>query len=322
MTGGLVAAVVLDGQGGSRSLTWSEVEAWRPEDGILWIHLDLQEPSARSWIENGAGLESGVGEALLTEDPRPRATILGAGVLAILRGVNFEPGSVPEDMVALRCWVESRRIVTGRHRPVRTVQDLLQSLERGRGPATVGELMACIADRLVERTQDIVEEATDQVSALEEEMLGELGADLRERIAALRRRVITLQRNLVPQRDALARLQGLDVEWLHTDDRLHLSNSHDGVARYIETLRSVGERAIVTQDELGSRQNEELNRRMFFLSIVAAIFLPLSFLTGLLGINVGGIPGSEDRDAFGIVSVGLVVIVILQVWYFRRNRWL
>ena len=162
----------------------------------------------------------------------------------------------------------------------------------------------------------------DQVEVLEEDLLGPLDPLMREGIGALRRRVIALRRNLVPQRDALSRLQGLDLPWLDEGDRLELHNSEEVVARYIENLQSVGERAVVTQDELDSRLTAQLNRRTYVLSIVAAIFLPLGFLTGLLGINVGGIPGAEHPRAFATFCIGLGLLVASLLWLFRRKGWL
>jgi zinc transporter len=68
--------------------------------------------------------------------------------------------------------------------------------------------------------------------------------------------------------------------------------------------------------------SEQMNSRMYVLSVVAAIFLPLGFLTGLLGINVGGIPGAEYPLAFGIFIGMLVLVVILQLLIFRWRRWM
>lgn len=317
-----MAAVVLDGEGGSRRIHQPALRDWRPGQGMLWVHLDLLAPGATDWLREESGLDRVVADALLADDPRPRTMTVGEGVVAVLRGVNFLPGSEPEDMVSLRCWIEPGRLITARQRVVHTVQDLLQSLERGSGPRRIGELLAQIANRLVERTQDVVDETMKQVEALEEELLGPLDPLLREQIGALRRRVIALRRNLVPQRDALARLQTLEIEWLDEDDRLELRNSQEVVARYIENLQSVGERAVVAQDELDSRLTDQLNRRMYVLSIVAAVFLPLGFLTGLLGINVGGIPGAENPRAFAIFSGGLALLVGALLWLLRRNRWL
>ena len=225
-------------------------------------------------------------------------------------------------MISLRCAIEPHRLITTRSTPLRSVQDLLASLERGRGPRTVGELTARIADRLVERTEQIVSDVDDQVAAFEEEFLGEVQPDLRERIAGHRQRVISLRRYLVPQRDALAQLRSLELEWLSNADRVHLRESHDTLMRYIETLETVRERAVVAQDQLASLLTDQLNERMYVLSLVAAVFLPLGFLTGLLGINVGGIPGAEGSNSFAIFVAGLVVLVAVELWYFRRRGWL
>jgi zinc transporter len=78
----------------------------------------------------------------------------------------------------------------------------------------------------------------------------------------------------------------------------------------------------VAQDELNSRLSEQMNKTMYVLSMVAGIFLPLGLLTGLLGINGGGMPGVNSPWAFIIVCVILVVTATLQMLFFRRRGWL
>ena len=82
------------------------------------------------------------------------------------------------------------------------------------------------------------------------------------------------------------------------------------------------ERAQVAQDELTHRLSEYINRNMYTLSIVAAIFLPLGLITGYLGINVGGIPGEKWDWAFTVVGAMLITFALIEVWLFRRLRWL
>jgi zinc transporter len=79
---------------------------------------------------------------------------------------------------------------------------------------------------------------------------------------------------------------------------------------------------VVVQEELSSRLSEKMDRTMYVLSIVAAIFLPLGFLTGLLGINVGGIPGADYSGSFMIFSLMLAVIVVMQIWLFKFKKWM
>ena len=81
------------------------------------------------------------------------------------------------------------------------------------------------------------------------------------------------------------------------------------------------ERAQIVKDELSNALSNEMNRNLYQLSLITAIFLPLGFLTGLLGINVGGIPGAEVPTAFWIFCGLLSLIVGLQLAMFQRLRW-
>ena len=144
---------------------------------------------------------------------------------------------------------------------------------------------------------------------------------MRAELAELRRDAIKLRRYLAPQREALGRLQSENVSWLTDADRLRLREVSDRLIRHLEDLDAVRERAVVVQEELMSQLSDQLNKRMYVLSIVAAMFLPLGFLTGLLGINVGGIPGSESPYGFMIFSLILIVVIAFQLLYFIRQRW-
>jgi zinc transporter len=89
-----------------------------------------------------------------------------------------------------------------------------------------------------------------------------------------------------------------------------------------EDLDAARERAQIVQEELAARISEQINRNMYVLSIVAAVFLPLRLITGYLGINVGGIPGTDGRWSFALVGIGLGLIALLEVWLLRRLRWI
>ena len=84
----------------------------------------------------------------------------------------------------------------------------------------------------------------------------------------------------------------------------------------------IRERGALIHEELTAKLSDHLNKRLYLLSIVAAIFLPLSFFTGLLGINVGGIPGTDYDWAFALFVGFLLVIVIAQFWFFKTRKWL
>lgn len=317
----LVAAYVLDGRGRGSPIGWDGVRSWTPERGLLWVHLDLHAEQAHQWVRAHSGLEPLMAEALLADETRPRSLLYEDGLLAILRGVNTNPGADPEDMVSVRIWIEADRIISVRRRRLASIQDLREELERGVGPRTAGEFLARLADRLVVRMSDVIEQVEGTVSELEESVLSGESRRLRAAIADVRRETILLRRYLSPLREVLVRLATERTALLEEAERLRLREVTDSVIRYVEELDAARERAAVAQEELASRLADQMNQRMYVLSIVAAFFLPLGFLTGLLGINVGGIPGQDDPWAFLEVTGLLVVLVIVQVLIFRWRNW-
>ena len=319
---GLVAAHILDGRGGGRGVGWPEIEAWTPEQGVLWVHLQRGAENADAWLRDRSGLDPVVVDALLAEETRPRAVAIGRGLLVILRGVNLNPGADPEDMVSLRMWIDAERIVSVRLRRLMAVQDIRESLARGSGPTAPGDFLVDIATRLVERMGPVIDDLDDRTDELEDRMLTGESREMRKTLAGIRHQAIVLRRYLAPQRDATARLQSEEQPWIDTREKARLREVTDRVVRYIEDLDSVRDRAAVIQDELASRLSEQMNRTMYHLTVVASIMLPLGFLTGLLGINVGGIPGSENPWGFAAVCAILAAVVAVQVVLFRRLRWL
>jgi len=244
------------------------------------------------------------------------------GLLVVLRGVNLNPGADPEDMVSIRLWLTPGRIVSTRRRRLLSVDDLREAIRQGRGPKDAGGFLVAIADRMMARAGGVVEALDDAVDRLEEEVLTTEAFHLRSRLADVRREAIGLRRYLSPQRDAMARLQVEPTPLLDDLDRLRLRELADRVTRHVEDLDAARERAAVTQEELASRLAEQLNQRMYVLAIVAALFLPLGFVTGLLGINVAGIPGAENPHAFtevgvmlGILGAGVLAILKWRRWF-------
>lgn len=318
---GLVAAYLLDGRGGGRRLGWDEIAGWQPADGVLWVHLDRAADTSRQWLQENSGLDALVVQALLAEETRPRCAPVDNGVMLFLRGVNLNPGSDPEDMVSIRLHVHERRIVSVRLRRLLSVNDLCAALEQGHGPRDAADFVIDLTERLTDRMAGVIGDIDDTVDRLQAQTLQTDGRRLRGELTRLRAEIIALRRYLAPQRDAMARLAQVNLSWLAPTHLLHLREQADRVTRYVEDLDAARERAAVTQEELGNRLSEQMNARMYVLSIVAGIFLPLSFLTGLFGINVGGIPLADSPSGFLEVALILAAITTFEIVLFRWRRW-
>lgn len=318
----MVFAYLLDGQGGGTPQSWSDVQQWRPENGLLWVHLDSEKSESQSWLQRDSGLEPLICESLLDQGTRPRSMLSPEGLLVILRGINCNPGQDPDDMVAIRMFFSGHRIITMRYRRIMAIQDIQQAIEEGRGPSSPGEALVMVAERITDRIGNVVSDIDDQVDELDDSVLTAESRALQSQLAELRRTAISLRRYIAPQRDVLGKLTHERIAWLDENHRAYLRESTERTARYIEDVDAARERASITQEELNSRLSERMNKTMYVLSLVAAIFLPLGLLTGLLGINVGGIPGTENPWAFTLVAAGLVAIALGLVFWFKKMNWL
>ena len=319
---GLIHSLLLNGSGGCVEYPWESVNDWEPGEGCLWLHFDFEVDETRDWLEHRSGLNDIAFNALVSPETRPRAVNRGDNLLLTLRGINLNPGSEPDDMVSLRIWTDGNRVISTRRRSLLSTQDVRDELEAGNGPCSATELLVIWIDRLIWRMSETVENFEDQVLNLEDRVLSGEIAGIRLELARLRKQTISIRRYLAPQREAMNRLVNENLSWLDDMNRLRLREVNDRLIRHIEDIDEVRERAAMAQEELLSRVSEQMNERTYVFTVVATIFLPLGFFTGLMGINVGGMPGVENNTAFWIVVAMCVAAVVVLGLLFRWKRWM
>ena len=268
------------------------------------------------------GIDPVHADALLAAETHPRAVSAGDCLLVILRGVNTALGSDPEDMVSLRIWLEETRVISVRIRKLGSVRDIRDRIENGNGPKSSGEFLVMVADRLVERMGPVINGLSEQLDHLEDNVETLSPRQARDELRSIRHQAIMLRRHLAPQRGVLGRLQMENQSWLKPEYKLELREVASATARYVEELDAVRERAGVVHDELMALAGEATNRTMYTLTLIATIILPLSFITGLLGMNVSGIPLAEGKLGFWWVTGGLFVAGALMIILFRWLKWL
>ena len=312
----LKIACYLDGEGGcSRFGAGDALQA----DRAHWVHLDYTLPQTSQWLKAN-GIPERVIDALTTTETRPRATEVAGGLLVYLRGVNLQPGARPEDMIALRLWLGPNGLISTQKRTLLSVETVEGDLAEGNGPLIPTGLVARLVDELTWRMENVIENLEAEVEVCAEQLEASPTASLTAQLSLLRRRAITLRRYLAPQREALAKLQ---ADRLFADTEvLQIREASDRLLRLVEDLDAAREHATLLQEEVFAVQNEAINDRMYLLAIISALFLPLGFLTGLFGINVGGLPGVENDRAFLWFCAGMGVVAFGVVIWMRKRRWL
>lgn len=312
----------LDGHGGGEKLDLEKVDVFKEKK--LWLHIDYKDQENQDWLEE-MNLDEAVIENLLDEDTSPRYFSQDNGLLVVMRGVNTHKKDEIEDMIAIHIWIEKDRILTLSHRALPAVRQVSALIRKGEGPVDPVDCFLMLAESMTESIEKTTDKIDDQVDELEESVImsndHRQDKQLRAQISDLRHEIVGLRRYLVPQRNIVNVMKNISHPLITEEYSQRLRDIYMDLAKAVEDLDFARDHSTVTQEELDSKTNINISQTMYMMSIVMVIFTPLTFLTGLLGANIGGIPFGEDNNGFVFISMILIGIVIFQIAVFKKMKW-
>ena len=313
-----IVACQLDGQGGLIPIEDKDViHCERP----CWLHLNYTHRGSAEWLASTPLLPDTVRDALAGDSMRPRVNRLGDGFMITLRSVNRNSDSRPDQLVAIRVFINDKLIVSTRRRKVNAIDEVLSELQNGNGPVDGGSWLVEVCDVLTDHTSEFIEDLQDNIIELEDALM-EQRVPARGELALLRKQLIVMRRYMTPQRDVYARLASEKMAWMDDDERRRMQEIADRLGRGLDDLTASIARTAVLADEISSVMQEAMNRRTYTMSLLAMLFLPTTFLTGLFGVNLGGIPGGESHYGFAVFCLMLVLLVLGVALWLHKRKWL
>lgn len=309
-------SVELDGEGGARVRPAVAADGWRSSPAALWAIVKAPSAEVRRWLESEAGLSAAEYGALLGEPRRAWASVEGEKLLAVL---PILPGDGRGGWV--RILRTPNRLITISDQAMPTIDTALERLEARRGARTLSELVVAIAaaaaERVATRAFRLDADTADLEFRLESDDVPPRIEDLRalKKTAAFLRRQAIRTREALEQLDALERGRSLGLE---TERWRRLLRESEDV---VDLVDSITDRLRTVEDYTRNRFSKILNDRMYLLTSISAIVLPLSFITGLMGVNVGGVPLRQPGWAFVALCGFLVLLAVGQFLVIRRLRW-
>ena len=287
--------------------------------GFDWFHVQADAKDSVDCLHR-LGLPIEVIDALCNAETRPKAIQFGDGMLVYLRGINRNPDACTEDMGSFRLWITKDRVISARRkdRQLLSIQDTKEELEKGNVPRSPLDLMLNIITKIADRISETVDVLDEDLT--EFEAIDKSEKQHRLKLSMIRRQAAAIRRYLAPQRDALDAIYRFNKS-LSQEQAFELRDQTDRMTRYVEDLDLAKERAMVLQDELRNRIAEQQGMRMYVLSLVTAIFLPLSFLTGVFGMNVAGLPGTEEPQSFAYLATAMLILAIILLISMFWKKW-
>lgn len=305
--------------GSLTTLNDEQVTHWQPEQGILWRHTCELNQEFTSFLTEYCIPTSDI-STLLSTNNRPNIEIKNNYMLLRLNAINLNLTSSENDIINIHFFIDKDKIVSGCDKHFLAIKAISELINQEKKVFSTGKFILHFCEKLLQRKSLLVDELEDEMADLESNIIENNGINPQRNLANIRRQSINIRRLLAPEKEVYQQMIE-QLTLLASDDRFHMKEIHNNLIRIIDDVDAVRDRAMVTQEELSNQQSEQLNKRLYLLSLITIIFLPLSFLTGLFGVNLGGIPGVNYHHAFLIFNVILAILLIVQITVLYRTHW-
>jgi zinc transporter len=286
----------------------------------VWLHFNLADGRARDWLSERDDLPEAVREALLEDDGHVHAQILSSGFVAVLRDLDHEVKGTEARFGTFGVYVDPQRMISVRRHPLETFNRLRRELATGLELPTPIALFEHLVECLADTFEGTVAELASTVEEAEDEILAGRSKDQGTELRRVRWLLARLRREARANRIALARIPKHLPEGCGQEREQSLTAAVDRFAGVAQDLELVEDRARLMQEEIAGRLGEATNKNLYLLSIVTTTLLPITLITGIFGMNVGGLPWFDDPRGFAHLMViigGAVAIALALIWRSR-----
>ena len=294
-------------------------------DEYFWLDLDEPGDEEERFLAEAFHFHPLALEDLRKRGQRPKLEDYDEYVFLVYYGAREKGGEAAVELEEVHAFISGGYIVTSHAGPIEALAEVRKRLE-AQPPRSEQFVVYRVLDALTDSFFPVLERLDDELERLDEQIFDQPSPENLERITHLRRQLIELRRVATPQRDMLARSTDeiLEIPGLQADSREYFRDVYDHAIRISEQIDSFRDLLSGSRDAYLLTVSNKLNQITTQLTVVATIFLPLSFLVGFFGQNFGWLVRNINSEAdFFVLGVGsaLLSVVALLAW-FRRSSFI
>ena len=312
-------AMALDGKGAGRLVSVEAVVGVTQAGGLVWLHIP-ETAGAAFRLREAVAAPDKVVDFFGHPPDQPRLVAVADGLIMTLRGVEMPSGPADVLTPSIKFWFAPGRLVTAGSPLPEAIREMQADLEAGVGPTGPAGFLGRLALLLIRDLGPVLDGDSGTLDVLETRVLTREVDHIGHELGQVRLRVLRLHRHLSPQRTLLHELlQEHGRHRVGTGDALEtLREASERVDDRLERLEGLREHCGALQEALADLQSQRMNNALYLLSLYTALFLPMGVLTGLLGINLAGIPGEKSPWGFWVVCVLLFLLGAVGYLVFRK----
>jgi magnesium transporter len=313
--------------GGSTECVDSVDPAWLKPGSGVWVWVDLDQPSSEEArvLSTVFRFHELAIEDALSAVHHPKIESYGDYLYLILHGMDFSAAKHRFQTRDIDFFLGAQYLVTVHPGVSRSIGKVSQACSRdtrvlGEGP---GILMYRIVDTMVDNYRPEVDKLSARLDKIETEVFENPKPDLVRRILNFKKDVASLRQVVLPQRDAVGRLARREFPLVNEQLAYRFRDVHDHLVRLADEAMFFQDRIASILDAHLSAVSNQLNAVMKVLTIIATLFMPLTVLTGMYGMNVTlpHLPGG-DRAQFWWICGMMFTMSAAMLGFFRRKRWI
>jgi len=298
-TGGLICGFRLLAQGKPEALPLytANLRSALPLDPH-WLHFNLADTRATHWINGCHLITEDARDLLLDSDAHIRCENFDASIALVIGDLYHDFKEDPEELGVLRLYLDKERLITGRGHPLKSVDRLRHELFQGMEFSNTLDLFARLIYDIGDSMHKVIKTLNDRVDDAEDQILAGHLQNQGSELGRIRRLLARLRRHLSANRQAMHHALPAINRWSPYDIS-ELRQAVEHMESTIQDLELVQERTRLLQEEIAGRMSEATNRNLYVLSIVTVTLLPINLITGIFGMNTGGLPwGQDDPSGF------------------------
>jgi len=299
---------------------------FRDKPSVTWINVDgLHDLEVMEKIGTHFGLHPLVLEGIVNTEQRPKMEDFTNCIFVVLKMLYIEEENDEVAVEQVSLILGSNFVISFQEREGDVFEHIRERIRtaKGRIRKTGSDYLAyCLVDAIVDNYFLVLEKLSDKVELLEDELLPNPKPETLPAIQRLKRSLISLRRSVWPLREVVNSVERGDSALIKKATRLYLRDVYDHTIQVIDTIEALRDTVAGILDIYLSSMSNKMNEVMKVLTLVATIFIPLTFIAGIYGMNFKYMPELEWRFGYAVVWIVIGVVVVSMLFHFKRKKWL
>ncbi len=303
----------------------ADFDAWVSDDeSVVWVDLAKPTDEELFILTHDFSFHPLAIEDVIAEKSRTKVDDYNRYIFLVFHIVDYVGREEGLKISELNFFLTGNALVTVRFNDHRLFDFLFSRAERDDRLIARGSdfLMHAIVDAVVDNHNTTLEILEYEVDQVEEDVLGHADEETLRSIFTLRRDIVQMKRVVLPQKEVVNQFSRQHFTLISPDLAVYFSDIHDHLARTVDMADTHREMLNTSLEVYYSTVSTRTNDVIKFLTVLTAIFIPPTLVTGIWGMNFELMPGLDDRAGFWVVMSVIFVIIVAMLIFFRRRKWI